>query len=261
MKDVSKTFRSIIVTSHRGAAWLAPENTISSIKTALKYNADRIEIDVHQSLDGELIVMHDTTIDRTTNGFGQIKNLKYSELKKYSAGVNYSEKYVNEKIPTLNEVIKEVKGKAKLLIEVKYGNEVYPHIEANVIRTIEHNNAQKRCIIQSFNLDILKRINQLNPNIILHKLNFGKIPFFNIWISNKIEFENILKYEFIDEISIAYPFANKQIFNKIHNYSKKVNVWTVNNKKRIKKLVKLGVDGVITDYPNYYSDMIKSGNQ
>lgn len=258
-KDRSGNIGNFTLTAHRGAAGLAPENTISAVRAGLKYGADRIEIDVHQSSDDSLIVIHDNTLDRTTNGSGKIKDFTYSELMKYSAGIKYSEEYANEKIPTLDEVIKEINGDAILLIEVKHGGDIYPNIEKNIVKAIERNSAQQWCIIQSFNLDILKTINQINPDITIHKLNIAKLPFLNIWISKSVEFENILKYDFIDEVSIAYPFANKSVIRKVHAADKKINVWTINDKKRIGQLINLGIDGVITDYPNYFGEMKKEG--
>lgn len=255
MRDYINNFSNITITSHRGAGGLAPENTISSIKEGLKYNSDRIEIDVHQTLDDTLIIMHDKSIDRTTNGKGEIKNLRYDELEKYSAGIKFSDEFINEKIPTLYDVLSTINGKSKLLIEIKYGSEIYPNIENNIIEIIEKYGAIEWCIIQSFDIKILKKINQLNPNIEIHKLSFGKLPFFNVWISNTIEFENILKYDFIKEISIAYPFANKRIITKIHKSGKKINVWTVDNKKRIGQLIELGIDGITTNYPNYFNEI------
>ena len=96
---------------HRGAAGLAPENTLSSIQKAMDYEMDRIELDLRQTLDGVVVVLHDKTINRTTDGRGQVANMTFNRLRKYSAGSKFSPQYRDEKVPSFKEVLELVNGK------------------------------------------------------------------------------------------------------------------------------------------------------
>ena len=110
----------ITITGHRGAGGLAPENTLASIQLALDLGVDRIEIDVQQTKDNVVIVLHDRTLRRTTTGFGYVKAKTYEEILKHSAGYKFNKYYIKEKVPTLDQVIKLIDVRAELLIETKY---------------------------------------------------------------------------------------------------------------------------------------------
>jgi len=248
-KKMEKTEQQIILTAHRCGAGLAPENTLLGVKESLVFMPDRIEIDVHMTKDSTIVVIHDESIDRTTNGKGKIKDLTYPQILEYFAIDNTSKQITSEKIPTLDQIIEAIDGRSNLLIEIKQGNEIYPGIEKKVIESIQKHNAKSWCIIQSFNLDILKTVHQLDKTIKLHKLYFGKIPYLPIWISNKMEFGSLKNLDFVSEISFMYLFATKHTIANIHKHNKKANVWTVDNEERIKQLVNIGIDGVITNHP------------
>jgi len=222
--------QSLTVTGHRGAAGLSPENTLESIAKALELNVDRVEVDVHQTKDDIIILMHDKKINRTTNGKGKIKDYTYAELMQFKIEGKL-------KIPTLEEALLKVKNKSVLLIEIKEGDNYYPGIEKRVLSLIAKHKASDWCIIQSFDDDILRKVHQLNPNIKLHKLLLSSI------------FYDLTDLEFVEEFSIYHVFASKRFINKVHALNKKVNVWTVNDKGKVQSLIEKGADGIITDYP------------
>jgi glycerophosphoryl diester phosphodiesterase len=227
----------IAITGHRGAGGLANENSLSAIQLALQLKADRIEIDVHQTKDSVIVLMHDESLDRTTNGNGYIKHKTWAELsaltlKPYSTGSN-----VSESIPTLNEVLQLINGKAILLIELKQGHAYYPRIEEQVIALIRKHKAEQWCIIHSFKENILEKIHLLAPEIPLHLL-----------VINGFMARNTPDY--IREISAYNKLLTKNFIDKMHGYGKKVNVWTVNNRDEMAYFLHIGVDGIITDYPD-----------
>ena len=160
----------ITITSHRGFSGKYPENTLLAVQKALALGVDRIEIDVHQTKDSVLVLMHDKTIDRTTNGKGTIKAFNYKALQAFSAGVKFNSLFLEEKIPTLAEVLKVVQGKAQLIIEIKEGNAYYPNIEQRIIETITKAKAKDWCIIHSFKDEVLDKVHELDSTIVLHKL-------------------------------------------------------------------------------------------
>ncbi len=250
---------NIIITGHRGAAGLAPENTLSAIREGIKY-ADRIEIDVHQSKDGKIVVMHDASVNRTTNGKGKIKDLEWSYLSKLDAGSWFSQKFQGEKIPLLEEVIDVVCPTKILLIEIKEGE--YPDIEENIVNIIREKNVIDKVIIQSFSTKILEKIHSIEPRITLHKLFAKQIYFFGFPITfiqafhiyNFATLFYVEKYPYIQEYSIFHKFITKHFIKNLDKKSgkKMINVWVENNPERAHKLIEKGVDGIITDYPNRF---------
>lgn len=229
---------SIKIIGHRGAAGLAPENTLAAIQKAIDLKVDRIEIDVHQTADNEVIVLHDITIDRTTTGVGEVKKMTLAEIKQFSAGAKFGKEFEGEKIPTLAEVLKLINGKVPLIIEIKYGNSYYNNIEKNVLAIVNQHNAKNWCMVHSFKDEVLENIYHLDNTFPLHKLFIARF------------FYNLKKYPYISEYSVNYHFVNKRLVKRVHQLGKKINVWTVNEPKLIAKMKRLGVDGIITNFPN-----------
>ena len=250
-KRLVKDYNSVVITGHRGAAGLAPENTLPSIQKAIDLNVERIEIDVQQTKDSVVIVMHDTTVNRTTNGEGTIRNMTLDEIQALDAGSWYSAEYMNTKVPTLEEVIKAVKGNSVLVIEIKQGTPYYPGIENRVAALINKHDIKKSCIVHSFYDDVLFRMNKIDPDIVLHKLFIANSPFF-YYDGDGFQFDDFEKYDFVEEFSIMHQFASKRFIRKAHEMGKKVNVWTVKNKKKGEKYISLNVDGLITDNPDFF---------
>lgn len=245
------------IISHRGGSLFAPENTFASIKKALNINSTRIEIDVQQTKDSIVILMHDITLDRTTNGNGLIKKYNYPELQNLDAGSWFSESYKGEIIPKLEDVIKYINGKCELVIEIKKGKEFYPHIEETIVDLILKNNAEKWIIIHSFDTEVLSYIHSISTKVRLQKIFFTNLPFTPLIIDKKISKFKIEDYPYIEEYNIYYLFANRNIIKKIKQNNKKINVWTVNNLKDAKELIAIGVDGIITDNNDIMKSTIK----
>lgn len=241
----------IMVTSHRGAGGMAPENTLASIGKGLESRADRIEIDVRQTKDKVIVCMHDANIDRTTDGKGLVSDLTYNQIVKHSAGIKFSKKYVSEKVPTLEQAMNLVGGKAPLVIEIKEDGRVYPGIEKRVVELIQRHNAKDWVIIHSFNDSVLINIHKLNKDLKLHKLLVTDFPFLKLIYDNTLKVTSLEYYDFVDEFSVFYPFATKRLINRVHAQNKKINVWTVNDSLKINRLINLGIDGIITDYPKF----------
>jgi len=242
----NKQFVNHTLIAHRGGSRAKfPENSISAIKNTMEEGkADRIEIDIHQTRDNVLVVMHDKSINRTTTGKGLIIDFSYQELLKYHLKKSNND----EKIPSLEDVIKTINEKCKLVIELKYGHSFYPDIEKRTVDMIKKYNAEDWCIIHSFDDDILWKIHNLDLSLHLHKLLVGKLRFLPIIIDNKVRFKTLEDYQYVDEFSVFYLFANKEIIESSKNINKRVNAWTVNDDEKKKKLLQIGVSGIITDF-------------
>jgi glycerophosphoryl diester phosphodiesterase len=246
----SSTDNKVIVTGHRGAAGYAPENTLASVQKAIDLGVQRIEIDIQQTKDSVVVVLHDDRVDRTTNGIGNVADFTFEELQLLDAGSYFNSAFKNERIPSLEEVIRLVNGKTDLIIEFKYGNDVYPEIEENVIDLIEKYNALDWCIVHSFNTSILEKMHTKFPALRLHKLLIAQLRFSPFYYDTGLSLFDPVDYPYIEEYSINEYFANSAILNKLQSMGKKVNVWTVNKPKRIQGFKAMGIDGIISDYPD-----------
>ncbi len=242
--------KNIIITGHRGAAGLAPENTLASIQLALDLGVDRIEIDVQQTKDNVIIVLHDRSLRRTTTGIGFVKLKTYDQILQYSAGAKFNKFYESEKVPTLDEVIKLINGRAELLIETKYSFMYYPNIERHIINVIRANNAKEWCKVISFNDRALFRIHKLDKDIRIGKLFVGKHAKLPLSWDKGVNLKPLQRYRFVDEIIVKHNYATKSIIDRVHEFGKELHVWTVNDVDTIEKLISRGVDGIISDYPN-----------
>lgn len=240
------------IIAHRGASGTAPENTIGAIKKALDIGADMIEIDIHQTKDGKLVVIHDESIDRTTDGKGKVCDLMYADIVKYSAGSWFSDDYKLEKVPTLEEVLRVIDGRAILLIEVKGDMKVYPNIEQKTIDLLKKENAFSWCKIQSFNSEIIETFHKLYPALEVYKLIVSEMFPFPFYYDEHISFGSLKKFTYTCGINPNFKFTSKRYVNKIHKMNQKVFCWTVNEMKDFERLKKIGVDGVITNFPERF---------
>lgn len=255
--DLLKTKYTVKVIAHRGASGYAPENTMSAIKKAIELGANYIEIDVHMSKDKEIVVIHDATLDRTTNHFGPVRNYTLAELKRFDAGVRFNEKFAGEKIPTLEEVIKETMGKAILLIEFKAGTSTYKGLETNTYEIIKRMKAEKWVETQTFYDEILNNWLSLNTNIAIHKLMVGKAwPFY---IDTRLNAGNFIsRAKGASGINPKVNFVRKKILSQVRLNNYTVYSWTANSDKEINKLLHYRVNGIISNYPDKVITLMKT---
>lgn len=264
---------------HRGAKGIYPENTLLSFKKAIDQGVDGLELDVHLTKDGEVVVIHDETLERTTTGTGWIKDLTLAEIKQYSAGKpfthfhEYKEAWDNEQVPTLKEVLELLAPyQIELNIELKTYSVPYEGIEEKTLQIVHQYGKNLEIIYSSFHLPSILRIKQLNPNAkIAWLLNEGvSLPHDYLTALNLDAFhlnKSILlpKGEMFQQVlQISKQFPMYFPLEVVHYLNKKVNedyeksfqhlfdkvrVWTVNEPKEIEKLLSLQVNAIITDYP------------
>ena len=231
---------------HRGAAGYCPENTFASFKKALDLGVDYLEIDVQMTKDGEWVVIHDSTVNRTTNGKGKVKDFTLKEIQNLDAGSWFHCEFKGEQIPSLAEFFDEFAGKIGILLELKKPS-LYPLV---VEKTAEElikrklTTEDKQIIIQSFDRDSLKRFHDLLPSIPIGILlkNSGV----NI-ISNK-DLRSLTSY--VTYVNPKITMVNKRLIKRIHHHGLKTIIWTVKKKNEVNTLKKLQVEGIITDFPD-----------
>jgi len=239
----------VLKIGHRGAWGYEPENTILSFKKAVELGADFVELDVHLTKDNQLIVIHDETLNRTTTGKGKVKEKTLAEIRKSRT------KAKSQPIPTLQEVVDELKGKIKIDVELKGGVAA-----EQVAELIAQNRMEKEIIVSSsepHRLRIVKRkIPSLETALIYYstKTTWRIIPFalLNILIfpiSKQIIIRRA-RYAQVDHINLFFVFASKRFVARLHKLGFRVSAWTVNGKKLIKRMIENGVDGIISKYPD-----------
>lgn len=235
-----------IIIAHRGASAYAPENTISAFEKAIEMGAVIIETDVHQTKDSVVVIMHDLSLDRTTNGEGLIKDISSSDFKQLS--IKLQKTVLKENPPTLEEAIIAINGRCKLLIELKKGNSYYPNIEKHIVDLIAKYNAQNWIsTIHSFEKEPLINFAKRDSSINLQKLIVFNLPLVSFNFDKHFSKDDFKNWE---GVNVYYKFCSKRVIKKIHKLGKTVYVWTVNKPRKARKLAKRGVDGIITNKPD-----------
>ncbi|HPI72899.1 MAG TPA: glycerophosphodiester phosphodiesterase family protein [bacterium] len=224
------------VTAHRGASGWTPENTLAAFSKAIELGSDYSELDVRLSRDGVVVLSHDDSLRRTTGQPGAVWDYTVEELKTFDAGAWFGPEFTGEKIPTLQEVMRLVKGKMKLNIEVKITREE-PQVAEKVIEVIRQEGFDKECMITSFDQATVEKVIELAPD-----LPAGLI------------FSETVKTDVFAGpwpiLSVRYSAVNKEFVAKARKAGKQIHVWTVNDEQKMRELIALKVDGIITNYPD-----------
>lgn len=233
--------KRVKIFAHRGASAYAPENTLEAFQLAMDQGADGIELDVQLTKDGELVVIHDETIDRVSDGKGAVRDYTLEELKKFSVS-NHFEQYPDVKIPTLREVLELVKpGTMEINIELKTGIFWYPEIERKVLELVKEEGMEDRIIYSSFNHYSVQKIKELSPEAETAYL-IGDVM---------LDVAAYTKNTGIKGLHPALFHVKMADFLKEYKESGiALRVWTVNEKNQIRWLIDEGVDAVITNYPD-----------
>lgn len=246
----------VLVIAHRGASAVAPENSLTAFEEAIKAGADYIETDVHLTADGIPVLMHDLSVNRTCNipknlnkkGKVLIKDLSYAQFCKLKI------KNSHEHPPTLDSALKLINGRCKLLVEFKKGSDYYPGIEQKVQEIITLNKADGFVSsIHSFSKKPLLELQKQKTGAQLQKLIIFRFPLGSFTFSGKCEKDNFDSWQGVNSY---YRFTGRRMIKKLHKEGKTVFAWTVNREKTMKKLIKKGVDGIITDYPALLKEIL-----
>ncbi len=247
MNSKQGNIRAMLTVAHRGASGYAPENTIASFDKAIELKADFIEIDLQLSKDGQLVVIHDESVERTTNGKGNIRDLTYQELRNLDAGSWFHESFSGEKIPAFDEVLDRYIEKCGLLIELK-SPALYPGIEQKVADVLASRgliaNQQSNVIVQSFDTNSMKLFRQISPAMPIGVL----VKFTPRGISNA-QLKDFKSYA--DYVNPNKRLVTKKLISRIHEQNMKIIPYTIRDRKTAQAFMRLELDGITTDYPDY----------
>jgi glycerophosphoryl diester phosphodiesterase len=222
---------SMLKVGHRGARAYEPENTLRSFKRALELGVNAVELDVRMTKDGEIVVIHDAEVDRTTNGKGLVNQLTLKEIKQFK-----TEK--DEKIPTLEEVLDFLDKKLTVLIELKETG-----LETKLLKTVQKKGLEKNVVIVSFLEEALRKVRELNQ-----KVETGLIY---VKHKNPVKSATDLKATYLLPL---YRFTHSADVQKAHQNGLKVVVWTINKPEEVVEYVEKGVDGITSDSPDIFSE-------
>ena len=227
-----------IIIAHKGASGYAPENTLLSFRRALELRAHMIELDLRETLDGELVCIHDPTVDRTTNGNGEVHNLTYKELQELDAGKG-------EQIPLLNDVLRFASGKIKVNIDLKV-----IEVEKKLLDLIEDHKMVQDILISSFFHGTLETIRDLSESVATAILT--EVPMDEL-VCYALDFN-------ANAINPHHKLVTPELIQDAHRVDLKVYPWTVNKWHTMKELLTFGVDGLITDFPDRAVDVMREQN-
>ena len=229
-----------LIYGHRGASGYAPENTLEAFRLAMEMGADGFELDVHMSKDGALVVIHDESVDRTTDGTGLVRDLTLAQLKQLDASFGM-EAYKGAKIPTLDEVFDLIRDTRHIVnVEIKTDEWFYPQIEEKCLALAREKGVEDRILYSSFNHYTLMKLRQLKPDVKLGML-FGDIM--------------VKPWEYARQLSVDYLHPMKMNI-WVPGFSEGaaeagygVNMWTINDQETMALCLKTGA-GIITNYPD-----------
>jgi glycerophosphoryl diester phosphodiesterase len=223
------------ITAHRGHARAAPENTLSAMRKAIESRADYAEMDVQLTADGQVVLLHDRDLKRVADDSRRLDELTYDEVRKLDVGSWFDPAFSGERVPTLAEVIALCRGKIRLNIELKFfgpDRRLVPAV-ADIIREQDF---ESDCLITSLDYDALLEVKRHNP-----RLRTGLTVAYALGDVSRLE---------VDALSVRADFLSDELLRAAHHHGREVHVWTVNDAGQMARLIKRGVDNIITSDPD-----------
>jgi glycerophosphoryl diester phosphodiesterase len=240
----------VLVIAHRGFSGAAPENTLAAFKKAMEVGGDMLELDVHFSKDGQVVVIHDDTLDRTTNGRGKVGDYTLKELRQFDAGSRFAPQFAGERIPTLVEVLKLAKGKIPVNIEIK-NDSPSPYkitdLADRVLQEVKKAGMEGEVIFSSFYPSSLERIKERDPRI------WVALLYHRDWSSLR----EVTGGRAFPVLNLRLSFLTQEKIARIHREGMKVNTYTVNSEEEMERFIRWGVDGIITNHPDKLIRILK----
>lgn len=218
----------MVITAHRGAGFLEPENTLRALRRAIALGVDQIEVDARLTRDGRVILMHDPTVDRTTNGVGRVADLTLAQLRQLDAGLG-------ELVPTLEEALACVRGKVVLQIELKEA-----HTAAAVVRAVVAAGMEDAVIVTSFVHRWLQEVHTYHPRIRTGAL----------WTRPPHDVVQRARRLGVHALHVWHGHIDEQLVATAHAHGLLVRAWNANHAEEMRRLIALGVDAISSDRPD-----------
>lgn len=230
--------------AHRGASGIAPENTLAAFKKAIEIGVDAVELDLQGTADGQVVVIHDASLDRTTDQSGQIKEITLESIKQADAGTWFDPQFAGESVPTLTEALVSIADNAIALLEIKDVS-----ITESVVRIVQKMDMVEQSVIISFNSSAIQTVRSLEP-----RLPTGYI------IGNK---ENIQPIQLCQQLgllgsnllNVDHSLITEDFIYEIRRRGITLWCWTVDDIDRMRELQELGIQGITSNRPEYFSQV------
>ena len=248
VNSLSWTSQAPLVIAHRGASAFAPENTLSAFTLAVKQGADAIELDAKLTADGRVVVYHDLTLDRTTSGKGKLAEKSLAELKRLDAGSFMGQEFRGERIPTLDEVFETVGDTLLINVELTNYGSVLDRLVPTVVEMIQRYKLEESVLLSSFSPLALLQVRHSAPNFRTGLLlQPGSPGFLRALLAIFVPHQDLHPHE---------SMVDEDLILAQHAAGRRVNAWTVDDRQRIEELIRLGVDGIITNDPAAARDVV-----
>jgi glycerophosphoryl diester phosphodiesterase len=249
--------------AHRGASALVPENTLEAFRMAVEAGAGGLELDVHLTSDGHVVVIHDATVDRTTNGTGAVAGMTLDEIRTLDAGHNFSldggstrpYAVMGLRIPTLAEVLMEFPG-VPLNIDIK---EAYPGVEETVLGVLREAGAEGRALVASTPHGIIRRFRKLSGGRV--STGASKLEIGAFYILSRVHLERLVRPAY-DALQVPLrhrriPLVTRRFIDAAHARGVRVDVWTIDRADEMRRLLDLGADVIMTDHPEVLTGVLR----
>jgi glycerophosphoryl diester phosphodiesterase len=230
---------------HRGARGHAPENTMTSFQKGADMGVDAVETDVQLSKDGEVVLIHDHTVDRTTDGRGFVKDMTLAELKGLDAGSWYDPKYAGERIPTLTELLAWAKDRVGVALEIKNGPIYYPGIAEKTVRLVRQHGMERQVILISFDHLVLREAKQIAPEIATGILYVGGLA----------DPVAAARAALADSLNPHWAYVTPELVRAAHAAGLAISPWNPDDPATLRMLSDMGVDSAGSDYPERFEQV------
>ncbi|MEM2898032.1 MAG: glycerophosphodiester phosphodiesterase family protein [Nitrososphaerota archaeon] len=240
-----------LIVAHRGLSCRFPENTLRAVKEALRLGVDGVEVDVRVCRDGVVVLMHDESVERTTNGSGRVRDLTWAEIRGLDAGSWKGEEFAGERVPRLEDVLAETAGRVVLHVEVKE-----PGSEETILKVARECGALDWILITSFYPEVIRKVHSLEPRV-GRSLIVG-------WHNEAEDVRSGLPVFWALEcganaLALYWGRASWEIIYHAHQRLLAVAVWTVNETEEAGKLADMGADAIVTDHPDIMINYLRRG--
>ncbi len=242
-----------IVIAHRGFSAEAPENTLVAVRAAIAAGADMVEVDVTLTADGEVVVIHDDTLDRTTDGSGPVADHTLEQLLRLDAGSWFARRFRGERIPTLAQVLDEVRGRILINVEIKpeaVGEEVEGGIAERVVKLIEERDMRNQVIVSSFEPRALQQIDEIDPEIATASL-------YNEELHRDMDPLAIVGAVGARTLNLSKDQVTPAIVERCRQNQVQVGVYTANRAREMRRLIRMDVDAIFTDRPDRLIEVLR----
>lgn len=252
----------VVDVAHRGSSGAAPENTVAAVEFAVDQRSSFVEVDVQRSADGELVIMHDVTLARTTNveevfpdrAPWNVADFTLEEMRQLDAGSWFSSDFAGEPVPTLREVVEALGPTTGFLLEFK-SPALYPGIEAEIHEELaaipgylDRALRTGRLVAQSFDIESMRTYHEVAPDV----------PIGLLYSARPTEDELVEASSWAEQVNPSFRVTDQALIDRIHELGMTISVYTINTGQEMRQYINLGVDGIITNYPGVLRDILRN---